>query len=89
MILTTDPKNLLARRDLAVALIEQKDYPHALAELQQVAAAAPDDYITRYESGIANEAMGHLREAADQFDAALRIAPNSTQAKEAVQRFRH
>lgn len=87
-ILATDKTNLLVRRDLGLALVELKDFQHAITELQQVAAAAPDDYVTRYQLGLANERAGQLRAAADQFAVAARIAPGSTQAKEAVERLR-
>jgi choline-sulfatase len=85
-IVAGDAGNLLARRDLGVALIENRRFEKAIPELQQVAAAAPEDYVTRYELGVATEAAGRLREAADQFEAALRIAPGAAQAKEAVER---
>lgn len=87
-ILAVDPGNLLARRDLGVALIGHKDVQKAIPELQQVAAASPDDYVTRYELGIANEEAGQLRQAADQFELAARLAPEAAQAKEALARVR-
>ena len=87
-ILGADPGNLLARRDLGVALIERKDFAKAIPELQRVAAAAPDDYVTRFELGIATEQAGRLREAADQFEAAVQLAPEAVQAKEALERVR-
>jgi len=76
-ILVSDPGNLLVRRDLGVALIERKEFQKAIPELERVAAAAPDDYITRYELGIAYEQTGQRSQAADQFAAAHRIAPNA------------
>jgi choline-sulfatase len=87
-ILVIDAGNLLARRDLGVAWIEHKDFGKAIPELQQVAVSAPDDYVTRYELGIANEETGRLRQAADQFEVAARLAPGAAQAKEAVERVR-
>jgi Tfp pilus assembly protein PilF len=76
----------LARRDLGVALIERKNYQQARTELQQVLAAAPDDYVTRYESGIADEGLGLRREALAQFEAACRIAPGAGQCRDAIER---
>jgi arylsulfatase A-like enzyme len=87
-IVGSDPGNLLARRDLAVALIEKKDFAAAATELQQVAAAAPDDYVTRFESGVAYEGLNRLREASDQFEIAVRLAPAAARAKEALDRVR-
>ncbi len=87
-ILAADPGNLLARRDLGVALIEHQDFLKAIPELQQVAAASPDDYVTRYELGIANEQAGLPLQAADQFELAARLAPEAAQAREALARVR-
>jgi tetratricopeptide (TPR) repeat protein len=85
-ILTSDAGNLLVRRDLGVALIELKEYEKAAAELRTVAAASPDDYVTRYELGNALEASNHLPEALDQFRAACNAAPGAQQCSAAVQR---
>jgi arylsulfatase A-like enzyme len=87
-ILAADPRNLLARRDLGVALIEKHDYSAAITELHQVAGAAGDDYVTRYELGIAEEGAGHLAEAAAQLETACRIAPAATQCRESLDRVR-
>ena len=87
-ILATDPGNLLARRDLGIALAEKGDYAKAHAELEQVAAAAKDDYVTRFQLGIACERLGRLTEAADQFEIAARLAPEALPAKQALQRLR-
>jgi tetratricopeptide (TPR) repeat protein len=85
-VLDADPKNLLARRDLGVALIEKHDYTRAADELQRVVAASGDDYVTRYELGIAQEGLGHLRAAQAQFEFACRIAPGAQQCKDALDR---
>ena len=87
-ILAADPGNLLARRDLGVALIEKRDYPAAIAQLRQVTGIAGDDYVTRYELGIAEENTGHIPEAAAQFEAACRLAPGAAQCQEALVRVR-
>jgi arylsulfatase A-like enzyme len=85
-ILAGDPRNLLARRDLGVTLIENKNFQAARTELQRVAAAAPFDYVTRYELGIADESLSLFHEALDQFQAACRVAPEAEQCKQAVER---
>ena len=87
-IVLGDPGNLLARRDLGVALVEQKQFQKAQAELERVAAASGDDYVTRYELGLAQEGLGHLPEALGQFESACRIAPAAEQCKEAAGRVR-
>jgi len=87
-ILATDPRNLLARRDLGVALIEKQDYAAAIAELRQVAGSAGDDYVTRYELGIAEEGAEHYPEAVTQFEAACRIAPGAAQCQDSLERVR-
>jgi hypothetical protein len=85
-ILSADPRNLLARRDLGVTLIENKNFQAARTELQRVAAAAPYDYVTRYELGIADESLNLFHEALDQFQAACRVAPEAEQCKQAIER---
>ncbi len=86
-ILAGDPgANLLARRDLGVALIETHRYAEALAELQNVAASSVEDYITRYEMGVAQESLGHLAEAKSQFEVACRLAPHAAQCSQALER---
>jgi hypothetical protein len=85
-ILAGDAGNLLARRDLGVALIEKHEYAAAIAELRQVAGSAGDDYVTRYELGVAYEGAGQLREALGQFETACRLAPGAAQCKAALER---
>jgi arylsulfatase A-like enzyme len=85
-ILATDPRNLLARRDLGVTLIEDKNFQAARSELGRVAAAAPDDYVTRYELGVADESLSLFHEALNQFQAACRLAPEAEQCRQAVER---
>jgi hypothetical protein len=71
-----------------VTLIENKNFQAARTELQRVAAAAPFDYVTRYELGIADESLSLFPEALDQFEAACRVAPEAEQCKQAVERVR-
>jgi choline-sulfatase len=87
-ILQSDPRNLLARRDLGVTLIEAKRFQSARTELEQVIVSAPDDYVTRYELGISDESLGLFREALDQFQAACRVAPEADQCRDAIERVR-
>ena len=84
-ILATDPRNLLVRRDLGCRLHREAPVRgNAIAELRQVAGSAGDDYVTRYELGIAEEDAGRYTEAAGQFETACRIAPGAAQCKESL-----
>lgn len=85
-ILMADPGNLLARRDLGVGLIELKRFEEAISELRTVAATAVEDYVTRYELGLALEATGQLPAAVDQFRAACQLATGAAQCSVALQR---
>jgi choline-sulfatase len=87
-ILKSDPHNLLARRDLGVVLIEQKDYTRAAEELRQVAGASPNDYVTRYELGVAQESLGRMHEALAEFEIACSLAPGAAQCSDALARVR-
>jgi arylsulfatase A-like enzyme len=80
-LLLKDPKNTLARRDLASAYVETGDYAKARTEFQQVLAAAPDDYMTNYEIGFAEDRLGLLKEARAHLETACRVAPESKQAR--------
>ena len=87
-ILNEDPGNLLARRDLAVSLIEKREFQKAAEELRRVVAASREDYVTRYELGVAEEGLGHYPAARDQFEFACQIAPAAQQCKDAIERVR-
>lgn len=80
-VLLRDPKNTLARRDLASSYVETGEYAKARTALAQVLAVAPDDYMTNYEIGFAEERLGLLTEAKDHLEVACRVAPESVQAK--------
>jgi tetratricopeptide (TPR) repeat protein len=80
-LLTRDPHNILARRDLAGTYLELKDYAKARANFQQVLAVAPDDYVTQFELGISDERLGLRKEAEAHLQAACRIAPEAQQCR--------
>ena len=80
-ILTQDPTNTLARRDLGSCYLDLRQYEKARAALEKVAIAAPNDYATQYGLGLANKHLGHNEEARQNFEAASRLAPNSSQAR--------
>lgn len=85
-ILSHDPKNTLARRDLGECYIEKQQYAKARESFQQTAAAAPDDYLSHLGLGIADEHLGLLPEALEQFQTACRIAPAATQCRQELEK---
>jgi tetratricopeptide (TPR) repeat protein len=80
-LLAHDPRNIMARRDLGSSLVETGEYAKARAAFQQVLAEAPDDYMTNFKIGFAEERLGLLKEAKEHLEAACRIAPESQQAR--------
>ncbi len=80
-VLVRDPKNTLARRDLASSYVETGEYAKARDAFGQVLAVAPDDYMTNYEMGFAEGRLGLLKEARGHLETACRVAPESKQAR--------
>jgi arylsulfatase A-like enzyme len=80
-LLAGDPKNTLARRDLASAYLETGQYAKARTAFEQVLSAAPDDYMANYEIGFAEDRLGLLKEAREHLETACRIAPESKQSR--------
>jgi tetratricopeptide (TPR) repeat protein len=80
-LLAGDPGNLLARRDLADAYADKKDYSHAREAYAAVLAAAADDYVAQYGTGVADERLGLLKEAREHLEVACRIEPDSAEAR--------
>jgi tetratricopeptide (TPR) repeat protein len=80
-LLASDPKNLLARRDLGGAYLDRQLYAKARACFEQVLAAAPDDYVAHFELGIADRNLGLLKEARSHLEAACKIAPDAAQCR--------
>jgi tetratricopeptide (TPR) repeat protein len=80
-LLAGDTGNLLARRDLAAAYADKKDYAHAREAYGAVVAAVPDDYVAQYGIGVAYERLGLLKEAQEHLEVACRIEPDSAEAR--------
>jgi tetratricopeptide (TPR) repeat protein len=80
-IVTQDGKNVLARRDLGGAYLELKEYGKARDALAPVLLAAPNDYVTHYQLGLACEHSGLMGEAKEHLEAACAIAPDSVPCK--------
>jgi choline-sulfatase len=87
-VLTRDPHNLLARRDLGASYLELRDYRKARFNLEQVIAAAPGDYQAHYELGLANEHLGRLQEAIGNMAAACKLAPDAAQCRSELERLK-
>jgi arylsulfatase A-like enzyme len=84
-LLVRDPHNLMARRDLASAYVDTGEYAKARTAFQQVLAVAPDDYMTNYEIGYAEDKLGLLKEAKEHLETACRIAPESQQSRKELE----
>jgi tetratricopeptide (TPR) repeat protein len=80
-LLTADPANLLARRDLAGAYAQKKDYPQARIAYQKVVTAAPGDYVAQYEFGLTLEHLNLWKEAKEHLEAACRIDPDAQECR--------
>ena len=76
-VLAQDPGNTLARRDLGGIYLEQKAYARARSELERVAAAAPDDYVTQYQLSLAMDGLHLPEQAAAHLKLACGIAPDA------------
>jgi choline-sulfatase len=87
-LLAGDPHNTLARRDLGNCYLEQHAYAQARVQLQQVLAAAPDDYVSQYELGIADEHLGSWKEAEEHLETACRLAPQAEQCRKELEKVR-
>jgi choline-sulfatase len=80
-IVAEDTRNILARRDLGGAYLELKEWAKAREVLAQVLVAAPNDYVTRYQMGLACEHLGELKQAVEHLEKACAIAPDSVPCK--------
>jgi len=84
-ILAQNPNNTLARRDLGDCYLEERAYAKARVTLEQVVAAAHDDYMAQLELGIANKHLGRLHEALEHVQAACKMFPESTQCRQELE----
>lgn len=78
-LIARDPHNLLALRDTGAYSLDLKLYEKARFSLERFVAAAPDDYMGRFELGVADEHLGLFKEAELQLQRACKIAPRATQ----------
>jgi arylsulfatase A-like enzyme len=80
-VLARDPNNTLARRDLGGCYVERKMWAQARSAFERVLERAPEDYVTHFELGIAEEHLGLLKEAKEHLETACRIAPEAEQCR--------
>jgi arylsulfatase A-like enzyme len=84
-LLARDPKNTLARRDLGDCYLQQRGYRQARAQFEQVVAVVPDDYVSQYELGIADERLELWKEAQVHLEIACRLAPGAGQCRKELE----
>ena len=70
-----DTAAAIAHMHLGVALIEEKQYPAALTELNRAVETAPDNAITQFQFGRGLAAAGNDDEAVPHLEQALKLAP--------------
>lgn len=87
-LLSRDPHNTLGRRDLGDCYLQQHAYAQARVNFLQVLAAAPDDYVSQYELGIADEHLGSWKEAEEHLEAACKLAPEAAQCRKELESVR-
>ena len=80
-VLAQDSTNTLARRDLGSCYLDLHDDSKARASLEQVVAAAPDDYASQFGLGLADKHLGLFDEARAHLEAACRLAPRALQCR--------
>jgi tetratricopeptide (TPR) repeat protein len=83
-ILKANPKDPEARGLKASFLLDKGDVDAALAELQSVVTAAPDNFVARFNLGRALFAKGELEQSRLQFESALKLRPDYMPARLAL-----
>jgi arylsulfatase A-like enzyme len=78
-LVARDPHNILALRDIGAYSLDRKSYARARSSFQRFLAIAPNDYMGRFELGVADERLGRFKEAENELQRACRIAPEATQ----------
>jgi arylsulfatase A-like enzyme len=80
-LLSRDPRNALARRDLGGAYLAMRKYAEARSSFETIVADYAGDYMTQYELGLADERLGLLKEAREHLEAACRLSENADQCR--------
>lgn len=87
-LLTRDPHNTLARRDLGLCHLARGNYSQARTCFQKVLAAAPQDFLTRFQLGIAEEHLGLFQAALEDVSGACEIAPQAATCRTKLEELR-
>ncbi len=80
-ILKSDPKDPEARGLRATYMLERGDVNTAMAELQSVVTAKPNNWVAHFNLGRAHFARGENEQARQEFDAALQLRPDYMPAR--------
>jgi arylsulfatase A-like enzyme len=87
-LVTADPRNLLARRDLGSAYVDLKQYAKAREAFEQVLKAAPGDYVAQFELGVVDKNLGMMKEARAHLETACKIAPEAAQCRAELEKMK-
>lgn len=83
-ILKERPKDTDARGLQGSLLLDKGDVSRAIAELQAVVAAAPDNFVARFHLGRAHMARAEWEQARQQFSKAIELRPDYMLARLAL-----
>jgi tetratricopeptide (TPR) repeat protein len=84
--LALQPNAMNARRQLAIAYRRLGDEDHAIVEYHKILIVFPEDVDAHLGLGEALLERGNAKDASAQFEIALAREPNSTEAKDALER---
>jgi tetratricopeptide (TPR) repeat protein len=80
-VLKNDPKDPDARGLKATFLLDKGDVNTAMADLQSVVTARPNNFVARFNLGRAHFARGEYEQARQEFDAAIALRPDYIPAR--------
>ncbi len=80
-VLKNDPKDPDARQLKATFLLDKGDVNTAMADLQSVVTAKPNNFIARFNLGRAHFARGEYEQARQEFEAAIQLRPDYIPAR--------
>ena len=81
LILKSDPKDPEARGLRATFMLDRGDVNAAMAELQSVVTAKPNNFVARFNLGRAHFARNEYEQARQEFDAAIQLRPDYLPAR--------
>jgi tetratricopeptide (TPR) repeat protein len=80
-ILKNDPKDPEARGLRATFMLDRGDVNTAMAELQSVVTAKPNNWVARFNLGRAHFARGEYEQARQEFEQSLQVRPDYMPAR--------